>query len=269
MHSIKAIIKFVSILLVPIGGFLLWHQIKIQSFSDAVVGAVAGVLGMIPSGLVLLTSMVLAVSVVKLGRKNTLVQELYCIETLARVDTLCLDKTGTITEGTMSVESFIDIDEDDTKKYDKEDMAEGKQSLKLESAIADFVVSLNDNNPTYNALKAYVKESVYLSGNETYKCEKNIREAIGFSSDKKWSMVDFLEDGCYVLGALEFIFEQPDETVKKLVDGYSAKGLRVLVFAHSPLHTQDKGLPKELKTIGIILLSDTIRSEARKHFGIL
>lgn len=266
MDSIKAIIKFVSILLVPIGGFLLWHQIKIQSFNDAVVGAVAGVLGMIPSGLVLLTSMVLAVSVVKLGRKNTLVQELYCIETLARVDTLCLDKTGTITEGTMSVESFIDIDENDIKKYDNGNTAEREASFNLERAISDFVVSLNDNNPTYNALKAYVEESAALNGNEIYKCKKSIREAIGFSSDKKWSMVDFCEDGCYVLGALEFIYEEPEETVKKLVDGYSAKGLRVLVFAHSHLHAQDKGLPKELKTIGIILLSDTIRKEAPETF---
>ena len=266
MRSIKSIIKFVSILLIPIGGLLLWNQIRTQNFNDAVVGAVAGVLGMIPSGLVLLTSMVLAVSVVKLGRKNTLVQELYCIETLARVDTLCLDKTGTITEGTMSVESFIDIDEEDIKKYDKADTTEGDRAGSLESAIADFVVSLEDNNPTYNALKSYVEESGRLKGNDTYKCKKSIREAIGFSSDKKWSMVDFNEDGCYVLGALEFIFGKPDETVKKLVDGYSAKGLRVLVFAHSPLHSRDKALPKELKTIGIILLSDTIRSEAPETF---
>lgn len=265
MRSIKAIIKFVSILLIPIGGFLFWNQISTQSFNEAVVGAVAGVLGMIPSGLVLLTSMVLAVSVVKLGRKNTLVQELYCIETLARVDTLCLDKTGTITEGTMSVESFIDVDENDLKKYDGEAMAEEKAGERLEKAIADFVVSLNDNNPTYNALKAYVEESELLRGQE-YKCEKKIREAIGFSSDKKWSMVDFCEDGCYVLGALEFMFDHPNETVKKLVDGYSAKGLRVLVFAHSPLHTQNKELPKELKAMGIILLSDTIRSEAPETF---
>lgn len=266
MRSIKAIIKFVSILLVPIGGFLFWNQIRTQSFNEAVVGAVAGVLGMIPSGLVLLTSMVLAVSVVKLGRKNTLVQELYCIETLARVDTLCLDKTGTITEGTMSVESFIDIDEEDIKKYDREDMEEGRAGESFERAIADFVVSLDDNNPTYNALRSYVEESAFLSGQEVYKCKKSVREAIGFSSDKKWSLVDFCEDGCYVLGALEFMFDYPDDTVKKLVDGYSARGLRVLVFAHSPLHTESKGLPKELKAMGIILLSDTIRSEAPETF---
>ncbi len=269
MRSIKAIIKFVSIFIVPIGCLLFLNQIKTQTYNEAVVGAVAGVLGMIPSGLVLLTSMVLAVSVVKLGRKNTLVQELYCIETLARVDTLCLDKTGTITEGTMSVEGFVDIDEYDIKKYDKEyieNSGYNNSSERFETAIADFVVSLNDNNPTYNALKAYVEESSVLSREGMYQCGKKIKEAISFSSDKKWSMVDFLEDGCYVLGALEFMFEQPDKTVKTLVDGYSEKGLRVLVFAHSSNHSENKMLPKDLKVIGIILLSDTIRSEAPETF---
>ena len=109
LRSIKLIIKSISIALVPIAALLLLNQLEEQNFEDGVVSTVAGVLGMIPSGLVLLTSMVLAVSVIRLGKKNTLVQELYCIETLARVDMLCLDKTGTITEGTMSVENILPI----------------------------------------------------------------------------------------------------------------------------------------------------------------
>lgn len=247
LHSIKLIIKAVSIVLIPLATLLFLNQLDNQGISDAVVSAVAGVLGMIPSGLVLLTSVVLAVSVIRLGKKNTLVQELYCIETLARVDTLCLDKTGTITEGTMSVDTALPYG-----KYTKEDM---------ENAIYLFTHYLNDDNPTFNALCKYAdKKADFLYEN------LKVAETIGFSSDKKWSLVDLGDKGTYVLGAMEFVLKNPGEDLRQKVLEYSQKGLRVLVLAHSINHSQNKKLPDGLGAMGIITFSDTIREQAPDTF---
>ncbi len=257
LKSIRFIIRGVSAMLVPIGVLLLLNQIEAQGFKDAVVGAVAGVLGMIPSGLVLLTSVVLAVSVIRLGMKNTLVQELYCIETLARVDVLCLDKTGTITEGTMSVEGIESFGDNDFR------------GVSLETAVYEFTKNLHDDNPTFNALWKYSEEELKhhgVTGKERRKVFDNVIEEICFSSDKKWSLIEFEHHGVFVLGAMEFMFDKPDIKLKEKVEKYAGQGLRVLVFAHSYSHSSNKNLPPDLKPVGIIVLSDTIRKEAKETF---
>lgn len=251
LKSIKLIIKGVSIILFPIGFLLFLNQLEEQAFNKAVVSGVAGVLGMIPSGLVLLTSVVLAVSVIRLGKRNTLVQELYCIETLARVDTLCLDKTGTITEGTMSVEKVIPLREGEAAKKE------------LNDGLRDFTEYLDDDNTTFDALCRYVRENIKDNTNME---RDNILEEIRFSSDKKWSLVELENKGVLVLGALEFLFKEPDENLKNMVTHYAKKGLRVLVFARAESGCTGKKLPKNICPMGIIALSDTIREEAVDTF---
>ena len=144
MKSLNGIIKIVSIAIVPIGILLFFNQLGLteNSFKNAVVNTVAAIIGMIPEGLVLLTSTVLAVSVIRLSKRKVLVQELYCIETLARVDTLCLDKTGTITEGTMEVNDIIEIT---------------KSKEELEEILSEISSASDDNNSTIEAIRAKYK----------------------------------------------------------------------------------------------------------------
>ena len=230
LNSIKLIIKIVTFALAPVGVLLFVNQLNMgRSFSEAVVATVAAVIGMIPSGLVLLISVVLAVSVVKLGQQKVLVQELFCIETLARVDMLCLDKTGTITEGTMMVEDIIVID------GNMSDDSVG-ELLKAYTSVLD------DNNPTFEAIKEYVdkfKEVKY-----------EIVSKEGFSSEKKHSSVTFKNEGEYKLGAAEFVSPNCSDKIRGQIEEYSKQGLRVLVFA-----TGDK-------VCALIIVSDKIRNDA-------
>jgi len=252
LRSIKAIIKFISIALIPLACLLFFNQVRIDgnTFSEAVVSTVAAVIGMIPSGLVLLTSVVLAVSVIRLGQKHTLVQELYCIETLARVDTLCLDKTGTITEGVMDVEGVEILD----KKF---------HAAQIDEMIYFFTNGLNDDNPTFQALKEY-SGRLYNKKREVLETkvkDYQVRKKISFSSDKKWSLVDFEKQGTYVLGALEFIFREKNKELKEHALRFEKDGVRVLVLAHSKNHC-DAGLPEGLKACAFVMLTDRIRKSA-------
>lgn len=231
LKSIKLIIKIVTIALAPIAALLFLNQINMgETFAEAVVATVAAVIGMIPSGLVLLISVVLAVSVIRLGKQKVLVQELFCIETLARVDVLCLDKTGTITEGTMVVEDII------SEKLSREELG---QLLKA------YTGALDDNNPTFAAIKTFA-EPFDVSADKYTVVEKE-----GFSSAKKRSMVSFEKEGTYYLGALEFIAPGCDDVIKEKVMEYSAKGLRVLVLA------------QETQIEALVVVSDKIRDEAK------
>lgn len=253
LKSIKTIIKIISIVLIPLTCLLFYNQVRVDenTFSEAVVSTVAAVIGMIPSGLVLLTSMVLAVSVIRLGQKHTLVQELYCIETLARVDTLCLDKTGTITEGVMDVDGVEIICE----KFSKE---------QIDEVIYFFTNGLNDDNPTFHALKEY---SLKLYDKKCEALEEKVkdyrvRKKISFSSDKKWSLVDFEKRGTYVMGALEFVFQKNNEKLRQHASRFAKDGVRVLVLAHSDGHSDGKNLPEDLEAYAFILLTDRIRRSA-------
>ena len=253
LRSIRMIIKIISILLIPVAACLFYNQMEVPEIGlkSAVVSTVAAVIGMIPSGLVLLTSMVLAVSVIRLGQKNTLVQELYCIETLARVDTLCLDKTGTITEGVMDVDG-VEILSD---KFTRE---------QIDEIIYFFTNGLNDTNPTFQALEAY---SMKLYEKNRAKLEKRVQsyhviQKISFSSDKKWSLVDFEKRGTYVLGALDFVLGCENTELKEMESHFAKDGVRVLILAHSDRHCDGRNLPEQLEPYAFILVTDRIRKNA-------
>jgi len=194
MRTLKKIIKIISIIIVPLGIILFLRQYNLVDniLEDAVVNTVAAIIGMIPEGLVLLTSTVLAVSVIRLSKRKVLVQQLYCIETLARVDTICLDKTGTLTEGTMEVEDVISLND----KYDYKEIL---------SAISRELV---DDNATMDAIsKKFNKKT-------SFTC----LEKEPFSSEKKYSSVTFKE-GKYILGAPDIL--DSSEEMKLLLDKYS------------------------------------------------
>lgn len=193
MKTLKKIIKIISIVILPLGIVLFLRQYNLaNNIEDAVVNTVAAIIGMIPEGLVLLTSTVLAVSVIRLSKRKVLVQQLYCIETLARVDTICLDKTGTLTEGTMEVEDVVSLN----NKYDYKEIL---------SAISRELV---DDNATMDAISRKFNK----------KTDFTCLEKKPFSSEKKYSSVTFKE-GKYILGAPD-ILDSSDE-MKELIEKYS------------------------------------------------
>lgn len=240
MTSLNKIIKFLSIAIIPIGIALFYTQLQVDdiTFQEAVVKSVAGIIGMIPEGLVLLTSTVLAVSVIRLSRQKVLVQELYCIETLARVDTLCLDKTGTLTEGIMEVKDFIAL------KQEKREMA---------NVLANIAKNSPDENATMEAIRNYFT-----------KIEKKWKasQKIAFSSQTKWSAIGFEEKGTYLLGAPEIVLKKDFNTYQKDIEKY-AKDYRVLVVAHTKEEVKDNQLPEKLELIGYLCILDKIRKEAK------
>ena len=242
MTWINKIIKYVGFSIIPIGLLLFYKQVFIsgQAFDRAIVSTVAALIGMIPEGLVLLTSVVLAVSVIRLARHKALVQDLYSIETLARVDTLCLDKTGTITEGAMQVDAIVplcDITQQET-----------------EDAIAALVNALNDENPTFNAMKAFAHNP------PPWKCTGTV----AFSSVRKWSGASFQEAGSFLMGAGEFVLKERFEQIRPTVEHYSSQGQRVLLLAHSEGMLNGGELPPDISPLALILLSDRIRKNAKK-----
>lgn len=259
-NSLNAILKVISIIIVPLGGLLFYKQYYLagDSFRDSVVSMVAGVLGMIPEGLVLLTSVALTLGALVLANKKTLVQELYCIETLARVDTLCLDKTGTITEGTMCVERVepyipgskpaeensavpLEISEENTD-----------QLTEIEKIMAGLMYVLKDQNATIDALRKRFPAKQNLT----------LEHVIPFSSDRKYSGAVFEETGTCLMGAAQFLFPEENSELTACCQQYAEEGLRVLVLAVSPEKAEGTELPEGLKPLGLLLLTDVIRQEA-------
>ena len=225
MNSLNKIIKIISILIIPLGILLFLNQYNLdKNLELAVINTVAALIGMIPEGLVLLTSTVLAVSVIRLARLNVLVQELYCIEMLARVDTICLDKTGTITDGKMEVIDVIPLN----KKYN------------LEEVMGNIVNNLEVDNATSEAISNYFKKY------DNYEVIKKIP----FSPIYKYSGVEFKE-GKFVFGAPEFLTKKE---IKEVKDNQDNRTL-LICFNDEP--------------IGVIVLKDTIRKNAKKTLDYL
>lgn len=241
LHSLDFIVKTLGFTLIPIGLLLFSKQFFIlhDTLKDAVVSTVAAMLGMIPEGLILLTSVVFAVSVLRLSKYKTLVQDLYCTESLARVDVLCLDKTGTITEGTMQVDELIPLE-----GFTEQDMTE---------ALTALINVLSDDNPTSNAVKARFTGETSWTATET----------VAFSSARKWSGASFVAHGTYVMGAGEFILRDRFDTLREQTEAYAARGERVLLLARTDsAFLEGKALPDDLQPVGLIAISDKIRAEA-------
>lgn len=241
MNSLNRIIKFLTFAIIPIGIGLFYTQLQVEdtTFQEAVVKSVAGIIGMIPEGLVLLTSTVLAVSVIRLSKTKVLVQELYCIETLARVDTLCLDKTGTLTEGIMEVKDFQPIN--GTKK-------------EMSNLLANIAKASEDENATIEAIRNYFT-----------RVEKEWKptQKFAFSSQTKWSGISFEKEGTYLLGAPEYLlkkdFNQYKDTIEK-----QAKDYRVLAVGYSKKEIQNHEIPEDIELVGYVFILDKIRKEAKQ-----
>ena len=237
-NSMNKILKFISIVILPIGIALFCKQYFLsgEGYNAAILDTVSAMLGMIPQGLVLLISTALALGVIRLSARKTLVQELYCIETLARVDTLCLDKTGTITEGRMCVQGT-------------ELLIEG---IDVGGLISRILAALSEENDTSRALQEAFPPK------ETVPCA----HVIPFSSDRKYSGAAFQNEGTYYMGAYQFLFPKADPAITEKISEYAKKGMRVLVVAHTPQVMQENNLPADIELLGLVLITDVIRKEA-------
>lgn len=242
-RNLDTILKFISIIIVPLGIILFAKQYWISgsTYEQAALDTVAAVLGMIPEGLVLLTSVALALGAVRLARRSTLVRELFCIETLARVDTLCLDKTGTITEGHLCVQGEESVKED----------------VDLEQLMGRMVATLGDENETFQALRQHYKRNQ----------STNTKLVLPFSSERKFSGVVFEGEGTYLMGAYQFIFPQADPAVLEKIAEYASQGLRVLTVAHSPNEMTDYTLAEDFEIVGFVFMTDVVRKNAPDILG--
>ena len=242
-RNLDTILKFISIIIVPLGIILFAKQYWISgsTYEQAALDTVAAVLGMIPEGLVLLTSVALALGAVRLARRSTLVRELFCIETLARVDTLCLDKTGTITEGHLCVQGEESVKED----------------VDLEQLMGRMVAALGDENETFQALRQHYKRNQ----------STNTKLMLPFSSERKFSGVVFEGEGTYLMGAYQFIFPQADPAVLEKIAEYASQGLRVLTIAHSPNEMTDYTLAEDFEIVGFVFMTDVVRKNAPDILG--
>ncbi|MFV0527360.1 MAG: HAD-IC family P-type ATPase [Lachnospiraceae bacterium] len=240
-NFLNGVLKVVSIIIVPLGAAVFYKQYFLSdaTFQAAVVNSVAAVLGMIPEGLVLLTSIALTLGSLKLAQQKVLVQELFCIETLAHVDTLCLDKTGTITEGSIRVEEVVQLQDGD-----------------LTAPMGNMMSVLHDHNATFDALHEYFppQEDFVL------------HHIIPFSSDRKYSGACFSSAGTYLIGAVQFLFPDTQKYGKviKTCAEHASRGFRVLVLGHSTRENRDTEIPADLEPIGILLLSDVVRNDAEE-----
>ena len=243
LKALNKLIRFMAIVIMPIGTLLFLRKYLVDDvyYVEAISKTIGTLVGMIPAGLVALTSAVFCVSVIRISKNNTLAQDLYCIETLARVDMLCLDKTGTITEGVMEVS---DIEPSET--ITKEDLAQ---------LIKNLTSAVDDNNPTAVALKNFAQDIAV---------SKKPSSIIPFASQRKWSGANFEDGTSAVIGAMEFVFPKNKKKYEKVTREYSEKGFRVMVVAFSSQTIEDNTLPEDLKFAGYILLADKIREEAPK-----
>lgn len=247
IRSLDKLVKFVGIALIPIG-ILLFVQgyfFNHETFRNSITSMVAAVLGMIPEGLYLLASVALAVSSMRLAHKKVLLHDMKSIETLARVDVLCVDKTGTITENTMSVKQLVAAEP-----------GEEERELNLSDLVGDFVGAMSSDNSTMEALKDYFTENT----------KKEADRIVPFTSAAKYSGAVF-GDKSYVLGAPEFVLREDYGTFKEEIQKHARRGYRVLVFGRYNGELEGKKLTEKVTPLGYILLANPVRAEAPETFA--
>ena len=229
MSSFEGLLKVLSIAIIPVGILLLINQMEVTNdITSAIFNTVGALIGRIPEGLLLLTSSVMAVSVARLAKFNVLVQQLYCIETLARVDVICLDKTGTITSGEMRMKEFI------ADKGIKKDYAE--------RVISNLCYAFKNVNDTMKAIQ----------NKYTLKGTWEVIDVVEFSSSRKYSAATFKDEGTFYLGAPEFVLKEQVKNYKEILEKYS--DYRTLVLA--------KEGKNEKQVLGFLIIEDTIRQTA-------
>lgn len=244
IRSLNYLIMVMGIIIIPIG-IALFVQSFIYNegtFHDSITGMVAAIIGMIPEGLYLLTSVALAVSSVRLAQKKVLIHDMKCIETLARVNVLCVDKTGTITEPGMHVYDFSVLD--------------GADQLEISQLLADFVAAQEKDNATMEALKAHFSNGSGMRAREVY----------SFSSETKYSGAVMNDGKSYVIGAPEFVLRGQFAQYQEKIAIYSSKGYRVLVFAQYEGTLDRKPLTEPVLPLCFVMLANPIRKGAKETF---
>ena len=240
LNSLNLIIKIIGIIIIPLAILTFYNNFnQVDATINSTIKKTAGsVIGMIPAGMFLLTSLALAVGVIKLAKKRTLVQDLYSIEMLARTDVLCLDKTGTITDGTMKVNSVIQLNSslDNT----------------INEIVGSMLTALDDNNQTSRALATYFGYSKELSA----------KEILPFSSKRKLSAVTFKNNQTFAFGAPEFILKTKNVEIEKLVKQYASKGFRVLLLAKCEGGIVKDNISSKVTPVALIVIEDRIREHA-------
>ena len=247
MRSLDKLIRVVGFALIPVGCILFYRQYSIlkMDFTTTVEATVAALIGMIPEGLYLLTSVAMAVSAMKLAQQKVLVQDMNCIETLARVDVLCVDKTGTITEPKMEVQDVVPLD----PAHDDPEF--------LEQVLAALYSDTEPENDTGKAM------AEVFAGKTTWRCQKRIP----FNSQTKWSAAVF-DRGCFVVGAPEFVLGSRYETIRETAEPWSALGCRVLLIAQyqgTPVPNEAL-VPEQVRPMALVLLSNRVRASAPATF---
>lgn len=246
VRSLNHLVAFAGIAIIPIGILQVLRQTAIfGNLADGVTHTVTIVVGMIPEGLYLLTTAALAVSVIHLARRRVLVQRMRCIETLARVDVLCVDKTGTITENKMTVKDISLLCED---RFNEDD---------IRMIMSDYVGNMSADNETMAALSRYFKGTVMNKAEFT----------LPFSSVRKYGGVRYAEDETYLLGAPEIILGDGYEAHQEAIEHYSSLGCRVLLLALYDGDLEQEGIAGEIMPLSLILLTNKIRKEAPETFA--
>lgn len=275
IRSINQLVKWIGIVIIPIGIILFWqgYIINGETFQKSIVSMVAAIIGMIPEGLYLLTTIALALGTMRLAKRHVLLHDMKSIEALARVDVLCVDKTGTITEAGMEVAKIVP--------------AKDAENTFLQSLLRDYASAVPDNNATMEAIRDYLERKgkdkdidkdkdtdIDRNGNidETPETQNFVTarrkalEVMPFTSATKYSGVVF-EDGKYLLGAPEFVMGNAFEEIADEIREYTKKGYRVLLLAKYSGSDIKGTLTEKPEPLGYVILSNPIRENAKKTFG--
>lgn len=241
LNSLNLILKIVSIIIIPLAALTFINSYNGDKLNEAIKSTTGAMISMIPAGLFLLTTVALTVSVIRLAKKKVLVQELYCIEMLAKIDILCLDKTGTITDGTMKVIDSVQL--------------ENRGDYTIREIIGSMMNAFPESNATSNALiEHYGKNSILKADG-----------IIPFSSQRKYSAVSFGKLGYYVIGAPEIVLNETNYAkIQKRVERFAEQGCRVIVLAHTKSNINPDSRPKSTTALAVIAIQDHIRDDAEQ-----